>query len=450
MEPRGAARQEPMPILRRTGTLHILRTSPPSVGGQIVQLHLKMGLPFEEKTAKLITGAVALLYFLMLVSGVILLLPTMAASLFAMRVGGNVKRMWLDLHGALGLFSLPFHIAISLTAVVFCWQDQIGRVQLAVFGPVPAAVSQTPPPPVPVDAHDLLSPDALLAALARQAPGFQPSAMVYKRDKDGLFQLLVNGVNPRYAVRGPSSGAAGMNPYNGAVTSTDRLPGHQDGWQALETNFRALHFGNYGGLLVHWFYVLLALGGCALIYTGNLLWIESRRKKARATDFVLPLQTLSSRIAGAFAVGVPLGCISGIAVTIAAAKPLTGIVGNLAAWHSGIFYAVLMLSVLWAHVRGPARSGAELLRFAAMSAALIPSVSLLSAVLPFGWNHGVDGLAVDLTALAGAAALWAMARRAARRSPQRAERTACGMCRDRPGPRPAEKLAAAAVAKGKE
>ncbi|MBN8842217.1 MAG: PepSY domain-containing protein [Sphingomonadales bacterium] len=398
------------------GSLHVTRTSPSPVGGQIVQLHLKMGLPFDETIAKPITGAVAAVYFLMLVSGVILLLPSMMNSLFARRVGGNIKRMWLDLHSGFGLFGLPFHFAISLTAVVFCWQGQIERVQAAVFGAMPAAAEQGVVPLEHPHPEKMLTPEQLLAALARQAPGFQPSAMLYTRDDEGRTRLLINGVDPRHAVRGPSSGAAEMDPFTGVIASASRLPGRQDGWEALETNLRALHFGNYGGLFVHWLYAALALGGCALVYSGNLLWIESRRIKARGNDPELPCQPRTSRILGALAIGVPLGCVSGIAITIAAAKPLTGRVEDLAAWHYWLFYGVFLLAVIWAQLRGPGRAGVELLRATALAIASIPGVSFLATILPFGWNHGIEGAAVDAVALVAALAFWMMGARALRRS----------------------------------
>jgi len=93
--------------------------------------------------------------------------------------------MWLDLHSGFGLFGLPFHFAISLTAVVFCWQGQIERVQAAVFGAMPAAAEQGVVPLEHPHPEKMLTPEQLLAALARQAPGFQPSAMLYTRDDEG-------------------------------------------------------------------------------------------------------------------------------------------------------------------------------------------------------------------------------------------------------------------------
>lgn len=53
-------------------------------------------------------GIVSILYAVALVSGVIVLLPSLIKDLFALRLGANLKRMWLDAHNVVGIVSLPF------------------------------------------------------------------------------------------------------------------------------------------------------------------------------------------------------------------------------------------------------------------------------------------------------------------------------------------------------
>lgn len=113
--------------------------------------------------------------------------------------------------------------------------------------------------------------------------------------------------------------------------------------------------------------------------------------------------------------GVPLGCIAGISLTVAAAKWLPQGVVDVAAWRSRIYYAAFLLAVLWALTRGAARSGAELLWAAAMTTALIPFSSFMS-VTHIGWSHGGADHLVDMVALAGAIGFACLARAARRRS----------------------------------
>ena len=106
--------------------------------------------------------------------------------------------------------------------------------------------------------------------------------------------------------------------------------------------------------------------------------------------------------------GVCLGCVAGISLTLAAAKWLPGRVDDMAAWHMGIYYAVFFASLAWAFARGAARAAAPLLWLAALCTLAIPVSSLLV------WGSG-QSWGVDLTALLGALALAWMARATARR-----------------------------------
>ncbi|KAG0921494.1 hypothetical protein G6F32_015074 [Rhizopus arrhizus] len=92
-----------------------------------------------------------------------------------------------------------------------------------------------------------------------------------------------------------------LNPYTGVVDTHD-LPEHMGGWDTAVNAFFMLHFGSFGGNPVRWMYLLLGLGGAIVFYTGNLLWIESRRKKQR--DANLPEQKRSTRVLGSLTIGV--------------------------------------------------------------------------------------------------------------------------------------------------
>jgi uncharacterized iron-regulated membrane protein len=114
------------------GSLEVTNRRPSEVAQLVDVLHQQVGLPFDHEVAMPIMGVIALLYAIAIVSGVICLLPSLTKDLFALRFGKNLKRMWLDLHNVLGLFSLPFHIIMALTAVVFAFHDQFYPARGAV------------------------------------------------------------------------------------------------------------------------------------------------------------------------------------------------------------------------------------------------------------------------------------------------------------------------------
>src|SRR3546814_20218929 len=77
----------------------------------------------------------------------------------------------------------------------------------------------------------------------------------------------------------------------------------------------------------------------------------------RISDWSSDVCSSDLRILGALTTGVPLGCIAGISLTVAAAKWLPEGLADAAAWHSRIYYSVFVLAVIWRLVRGAAQIG---------------------------------------------------------------------------------------------
>ena len=331
--------------------------------------------------------------------------PLPADGPFLACITGSAFRIAGPEHNLLGIFSLPFHIIMALTAVVFAFHDQFYDAQGLAFGgaererPAARAEMSAPPP--------MIAPQQLVARLREQAPDFTPQSIDVSQRPDGERTIRVGGTSERYAVRGPTMGYANVDAVTGELTGTDYTPGLQDGWSATVTSFFALHFGTFGGEPIRWSYFLLGLSGAFIFYTGNLLWIESRRKRERKSGAVT--QTRATQMLGALTVGVPTGTIAGIAATLAAAKPLGA--GATYGQHSVIFYALLLGFTGWAIVRKPARAGYELAYAAAMACLLIPLASLISL-----GGHPVDPVGVDLTAIALAGVLFLAARSAWKRA----------------------------------
>lgn len=385
-------------------------------------LHRVVGLPVDNDPNRWIMGAVAILYALALISGVIVLLPSLLKDFFALRVGRNPKRLWLDAHNVVGIVSLPFHLVMALTATVFAFHDGIydlqdrilhgGRLETAFQGR--AAPAQR----AARDPAELLAPAALIERVHALAPGFSPTMLQY---------LQVTGPRPLVRVWGHDESAlspralggfALLDPYTGKVLSTDYLSGRQDGPHTTVSSFFALHFATFGGAPVQWMYFLLGLAGAWLFYGGNLLWVETRRRKAARGDGAAPEQRRDVRLMAAATVGVCLGCVCGVSLTIVAGKWLHGHVADLAAWHRYVYYAAFFAAVGWAFLRGAARASVHLLAAAALFTFLIPLTTLLARLFPgLGlWAHDSPAsLGVDLTALAGGLCFAWMARATARR-----------------------------------
>ena len=405
--------------LTADGQLQVSEQPPSRLVEFIDVLHRVVGLPVDSDPNRWIMGVISGLYLMALVSGVVVLLPSLVKDFFALRVGRNLKRMWLDAHNVVGIVSLPFHIIMALSAVVFAYHDQIFDVQDKVVHQGQWAKAfprpQAKPGDVPRNPKDMLKPSQLVQVVKDAAPGFEPTSLHYAQVTGPQPTVRVWGMNPQGISPRARGGFANLDPYSGQLLAADFLSGAQNTPNLWISSFFALHMASFGGVAVLWLYFLLGLAGAWLFYSGNLLWVETRRK-AQRKGAALPVQRRDTTLMAAATVGVCIGCVAGISLTLAAAKWLPGRVGDMAAWHVGIYYLVFFACIAWAFLRGAARAAVPLLWLAVACTLAMPASSLVGWLVP-GSGLWADGalLGVDFTALAGALALTWMAHATARR-----------------------------------
>lgn len=412
---------EPMAAsLAPDGGIVVERLQPTGLARFIDELHRGGGLPLDGEDGATVMGVVSALYFLALVSGIVIVLPTFIRDLLALRVGPNLKRMWMDAHNLLGVVSLPFHVVMALTAVVFGLHDHLydamdrfvyeGRLSQVMRDNSPYAA-------IPKDRTRavMLPPAELLDRVRALEPAFQPVTMQYRNANTRGAVVVVWGTDDRHMVR--KKGFVVMSPITGEVYSADNLPGHRGNYAAVLSVLFALHFATFGGLTVKWAYVVMGLAGAFLFYSGNLLWLESRRRRLREEPADTP-QVRQLYWLAALTVGVCMGCIAGVSASIGAAKWLHGLVANLELWHHRIYFLVFVVCVLWAFVRGAGRAAYELPFFAAVVTLAIPATTLVALYGPVGSGRvwGGDLLAVDGLAVVVGLGLIGIGRAAARRA----------------------------------
>ncbi|WP_373988236.1 PepSY-associated TM helix domain-containing protein [Duganella sp. BuS-21] len=372
----------------------------------IYRLHYTAGLP--RSWGIYVLGVVCVLYGLALASGVIIYAPTFFKDLFALRIGKNIKRMWQDAHNAIGILSLPFHLMYAWSSAVLA----LGLLLLAPFqylvfdgkllqlvGPDISAAA----PPKPAGVAAALAPATrLLAEVQRAAPGIEVETMVYHRAGDANAQVQAYGHLHQKAVA--NVGAVVLNASSAKVERVVMPDNYSAGTRFLRS-LQTLHFGSFGEAAVQWMYFVLGMAGAFLFYSGNLLWIEARRKRQKL------VQPRSGRLMAQATLGVCLGCVAGVAAVFLANK--LGPDGQLPLWEERSYYAVFFACVLWAYARPPARAAHELLVLCAA----------LTLAVPFAhwWRTGLnpllallqgDGVVVGvaLVALLFAALYWKMAR----------------------------------------
>ncbi|WP_431257308.1 PepSY-associated TM helix domain-containing protein [Roseateles chitinivorans] len=362
----------------------------------IYELHYTAGLPAPWGTR--LFGIACVLYGLALVSGIVIHAPVLLKDLFALRAGRNLKRLWQDAHNVIGLLSLPFHVIFAWSGAVLA----IGYLMLAPFqffvfeGKLLKIIKPDLQTATHVEAeaspHALLPLTELLRRGREQVPGFQPSEVSLHDPGDVNAQVtLVGLVDQKMLSRRV---AVALNGATGEVLGVDQPATYSPGKRFLN-GLTSLHYGNFGDTLLKWLYFVLGLAGAFLFYSGNLLYIEARRRHQQTE------QARGPRLMARLTLGVCLGCIAGVSALFLSGALLRD------RWDQAVYFGVFFASLAWAFLRPPARAGHELLWLCAVLTAAIPAaawmatgVSPLGAVLD-GHSHRIF---VDLTALLLAAA----------------------------------------------
>jgi len=380
------------------------QVTPSALAELIDMLHRTAGIPGmvgHEHLGVLILGAAAALYFLALISGVIFLLPSLAKTFLALRKGKSESRFWLDAHNIVGLTSLPFHIVMSVTVVVFAYHDVIyGGLQTVVYGEKPMFTRPVSTMHVPPTIDNLISVEKLLAKSKSIAPEFTVTNMVFSGLQSKRPSVRLGVYNPDHIMRGPITDYIFFHPYNGMLLNSTLQPGPDGLWNRVVASFFALHFGSYGGDLVRWSYFFLGLGGAFLFYSGNILWLEKRRIKLKKSAPEQPQSNTCYNMASA-TVGICIGSLAAVLFTMVIGKWLYLQVNNINHYYYSLYYSIFISSVCWAFWRGAARSSIELLSITAIAAFAIPATSVIAwfDIFPVWSSQSMSSLGIDITAL---------------------------------------------------
>jgi len=382
------------------------------------QLHYSLGLPLA---GKYLMGIVSLLYGVALLSGVMIYLPGMFKDLFALRKGHNLKQFWRDIHNLVGIFSLPFHLLFAVTGswlCLFAWQIAVldpllfdGRLKEVL----PATMDTAPVhEPVHVAAASgslaLWQQRAIETAAQQGIDTFEPVYLKLAHAGDANAVVEISGKVPGALA---PLGAIGMSAATGKILAI-QLPGQRDANHATLSGIYALHFGEYGNALVPALYFLLGMGGSFLFYSGNLLWIESRRKRRQRQQG--RAQVVMARVT----VGVCIGLCIAISAAFVAAQVFEFF------WpaqvENGIHASCFLLwgvSIAWAIWRSPAQAARELLWLAAILTLLVPlahGVFTGRWLWHSAWSGQWSLFWMDATALTMAAGFASLARASTRRA----------------------------------
>ncbi|MBE0369981.1 PepSY-associated TM helix domain-containing protein [Pseudoalteromonas aurantia] len=236
-------------------------------------LHISLLLPYGTE----IVGVITLLFFVMVMSGICIVLKKLVSHFYQYRLNKN-KDIYHDGHTLIGVSSLPFTFIFALTGVMFNLSIVLqAGFGFAVFkGDIPALIKTAGffgQPNVEYSGNPVSNTHAntIIKDVQEKYPNHKIARLNFfaMGDENGEVEVRLiehNALIPTTHVIYSLKDASLISEYHAQQAPT----------AATYTVLSSLHFGEFGGITLKFIYFILGLGCCYLILTGNLLWLEKR------------------------------------------------------------------------------------------------------------------------------------------------------------------------------
>ncbi|HCB76466.1 MAG TPA: peptidase [Sphingomonas bacterium] len=245
----------------------------------LINLHVYLHVP--GTLGLTIVGALGVMMTALTLGGV-LAHPRIFRDAFRLRARGQTQLALADWHNRLGVWTLPFGLALALTgamiglagvgfwAVANQWYGgDVEKAYAPIFGGEPAHAEGKAP---------LARIDRAMANLTAAHPGVEPSYVILHEPGTRGQYLTILAKHPRRLIYGETYA------FDASGRPTHKV-GLSDGpiGQQFAASTYDLHFGAFGGWPVRVVYVLLGAAVTVICGTGMSIWLVKRRQRGRAS-----------------------------------------------------------------------------------------------------------------------------------------------------------------------
>ena len=250
--------------------------------GYVHQLHLRLLLRDKADSGKRIMSWVGVAMVFLLLTGLYLWWPQKRASI---QWTAPSRRVWFDVHNAVGIFSLVFVLILTITGVMIGFEHATVPWFYKVTSSEP---SRAPDIPLPPPAAKPIAPDQAIQIARAALPGATP------------FQINVPGPKGAYQIRSrfPEDLTPGgrsrvvVDQYTGQVLFAEGSRTAPSGARIVIQN-RAIHTGDIFGIPSK---AVVSLASVMLVLqfvSGVAMWLKKRSADAIAHVPTEPRTTVS-------------------------------------------------------------------------------------------------------------------------------------------------------------
>ena len=245
----------------------------------VIGLHEYLHLPVTF--GMIVVGALGTMLAALAITGVVAH-PRILRDAFRLRARGDSQIARADWHNRLGVWTLPFTLALALTGA-FIGMSLIGTTiiakryhngdLLAAYAPIFGGEGKPDPAPAP-----LADAAAALQVMAARFPHATPTYVTIHDPATRGQHIQILADHPRRLIYGETYRFDGTGRFVDTVGLSDGAIGQQ-----VAASTYKLHFGNFGGVAIEIAYMAFGLALCVVTATGMTLWLQKRRRRGMAS-----------------------------------------------------------------------------------------------------------------------------------------------------------------------
>ncbi|MGA9978844.1 MAG: PepSY domain-containing protein [Candidatus Sulfotelmatobacter sp.] len=181
------------------------------------------------------------------------------------------RRLWFDLHNAIGIFTLLPLAMLAATGTILGFEDQLAPVIYGLTGSQPTHTTRSPVREAAPGAMSI-TPDEAVAIARASMPGTVPYR-VQMPNYGGVYEIAL--LDPHDSVAGDRNVVA-LDPYRGSILSVTRSSHLSRGERFLAMN-EAIHTGSVMGMASRITVWLASTAVFVQALSGMMMWLYRKK-----------------------------------------------------------------------------------------------------------------------------------------------------------------------------
>ncbi|MGO4913714.1 PepSY-associated TM helix domain-containing protein [Leeuwenhoekiella sp. W20_SRS_FM14] len=232
-----------------------------------------------------VSGFVAFFFLIAILTGLLIHWKKIISNFYTFRPWAKLKTLWTDAHTALGFIGLPFQFVLAVTGAFFMLKILLlSPAAITLYGGDEQKIYEELEYNTPSFefANQKLARkpelDLVLKNTRTDWPDFNINELIINNYGDANMYVTVKGQQD-YSAKFNAPGQLQYCVATGETTIIKNPYANASYLDSVKNVMYRLHFGDYGGYLLHIISFLLGIITCVVIISGVMIWLLARDKK---------------------------------------------------------------------------------------------------------------------------------------------------------------------------